>query len=138
MAAAPAQGCGVPWAIALLRLPDDAGVGSALPCSSMACSSNRPSRPTTPVTAPLSDAGICGAAVLTTTRARSGAWTASSGVPNADETTAAGPLTGSRVLPAAGAPTVSPSPRSTADTCATSAAPGPNSAAYWAAVRWWR
>ena len=123
--AAPAQGCGVPWAIALLRL----GAGrrrrsplGVLPCTSMACSSNRPSRPTTPVTAPPTSAGICGAAVPTTALARVGACTVSSGVPNADETTAAGPLTGSRVLPAAGAPTVSPSLCSTEATCATSPA----------------
>ena len=87
------------------------------------------------MTAPANDAGIWGGAVLTRTRAWFGAWTVSSCVPNADETTPACPLTGSRVLPAAGAPTVSPSPRSTEDTCATSAGLGPNSAAYWAAVR---
>ena len=45
-----------------------------------------------------------------------------SGVPSAAETTAAVPLTGNNVLPGAGVPTVSPSPRSAEETCATSAA----------------
>ena len=96
----------------------------------MSCSRKRPSRPTTPVTAPLKEAGTCGGAVLTMARADSpGACTDSSGVPSAAETTDAVPLTGNSVLPGAGVPTVSPSPRSAEDTWATSAGVGP----YWAA-----
>ncbi len=104
-------------------------------CTNMECSWNRPSRPTTAVTDPARAAGICGDAVLTSAFAWFGAWTDSSGVPNAAETTAAVPLTGSKMLPGSGVPTVSPSLRSTEDTCATSAALGPNCDAYWAAVR---
>ena len=100
----------------------------------MSCSRKRPSRPTTPVTAPFKEAGTCGAAVLTTTRADCpGARTDSSGVPSAAETTDAVPLTGSNVLPGSGAPTVSPSLRRAADTWATSAGVGPYWAAYCAA-----
>ena len=102
---------------------------------SMECSWKRPSRPTTAVTEPAREAGICGAAVLTITRPRFGGWTDASGVPNAADTTAAVPLTGSRMLPGSGVPTVSPSARSAEDTCATSVAVGPNSAVYCAAVR---
>ena len=93
---------------------------------SMSCSRKRPSRPTTPVTTPVSEAGTCGDAVLTMARADSpGACTDSSGVPSAAETTEAVPLTGNNVLPGPGVPTVSPWPRSTEDTCATSAGAGP-------------
>ena len=85
---------------------------------------------------PASDEGTCGDAVLTIAGADSpGACTDSNGVPSADETTAAVPLTGNNVLPGSGVPTVSPSPRSAAETCATSAAVGPYCAAYCAAVR---
>ncbi len=102
----------------------------------MECSWNRPSRPTTPVTTPSREAGICGDAVFTIARAdSSGAWTVSSGVPSAPETTDAVPLTGNRVLPGSGAPTVNPSLRSAEDTWATSAGLGPYSAANCADVR---
>ena len=54
----------------------------------MECSLTRPSRPTTPVTTPVREAGICGDAVFTTARADwFGAWTVSSGVPRAAEIT---------------------------------------------------
>ena len=102
----------------------------------MECSWNRPSRPTTPVTTPSREAGICGDAVFTIDRADSpGGCTDTSGVPSADETTDAVPLTGNNVLPASGVPTVSPSARKAEDACATSAGLGPNCAAYCAAVR---
>ena len=87
------------------------------------------------MTAPAREAGTCGAAVLTSARASLGACTDSSGVPNAADTTAAVPLTGSKMLPGSGVPTVSPSARSVEDTCATSVALGPNAAAYCAGVR---
>ena len=100
------------------------------PRLSMSCSRKRPSRPTTPVTTPFREAGTCGDAVLTMTRADSpGACTDSSGVPSAAETTDAVPLTGNSVLPDSGVPTVSPSLRSAEDTCATSAGVGPYCAA---------
>ena len=104
----------------------------------MECSWNSPLRPTTPVTVPESDAGICGAAVLTSARAWFGDCTVSIGVPKAAVTWATDPLTGSRFEPAWGVPTVRPSPRRTDVACATSSALGPNSAAYCAAVRYWR
>ena len=112
-----------------------AGMEGAALGRDMECSWNRPSRPTTPVTTPARDAGTCGDAVFTSAFAWFGARTDSSGVPNAAETTAAVPLTGSNVLPGPGVPTASPWARRTEDTCATSAGLGPNSAAYWAAVR---
>ncbi len=90
----------------------------------------------TPVTAPLREVGTWGGAVFTMARAdSSGAWTDSSGVPSAAETTDAVPRTGSRVLPGSGVPTISPSLRRTEDTCATSASLGPNSAANCGDVR---
>src|SRR6202046_3146122 len=62
----------------------------------MECSWTRPSSPTTPVTTPSREEGICGDAVLTMARAASpGACTDSRGVPSAAETTRAGPVTGS-------------------------------------------
>ena len=92
----------------------------------MACSWNRPSRPITPVTAPPSAAGICGEAVLTMAWSVSpGACTDTKGVPSAADTTEAVPRTGSNVLPGSGVPTVRPSLRSVADTCATSDGSGP-------------
>ena len=92
----------------------------------MECSLTSPSRPTTPVTTPAREAGICGGAVLTMARAASpGACTDSKGVPSAAETTDAVPLTGSNVLPGSGAPTVNPSLRKAEETWATSAELGP-------------
>ncbi len=79
--------------------------------------------------------GDLGDAVLTSARGPLGSCTDSSGVAKAADTTAAVPLTGSRLLPAPGVPTVSPSARSAEDTWSTSAALGPNSAAYSAEVR---
>ena len=76
-AAVPAASPGAPGA-AHRRVP-----------ASMECSWNRPSRPTTPVTAPAREAGICGDAVLTRAWADSGDCTVSSGVPKAAETTVA-------------------------------------------------
>ncbi len=87
------------------------------------------------MTAPAREAGTCGAAVFTIDLARCGTCTDSSGVAKAAETADAVPLTGSRVLPGAGAPTVSPSPRRTEETCATSAVLGPKAAANCAEVR---
>ena len=102
----------------------------------MECSVTRPSSPATPVTEPARDAGICGDAVLTIALAASpGACTDSRGVPSAAETTETVPLTGSRVLPGPGEPTVNPSPRRAEVTWVTSAGLGPYSAAYWAALR---
>ncbi len=86
----------------------------------MECSWNSPSRPTTPVTVPESDAGICGAAVLTRARAWVGDCTVSMGVLKAAVTCATDPLTGSRADPGWGVPTVKPSPRRTEVACATS------------------
>ncbi len=94
-----------------------------------------PLRPTTPVTSPATDDGTAGADVLTSVRGPSGACTCSRGVANAADTTAAVPCTGSRMLPGAGVPTVSPSLRSADDTWATSAALGPYSVANCDAVR---
>ncbi len=102
----------------------------------MECSWNRPSRPITPVTTPLSEAGTWGDAVFTMDRAESpGAWTDTSGVPRAAATTDAVPRTGNSVLPGSGVPTVNPSLRRVSDTWATSAGLGPYSAAYCAGVR---
>ena len=65
----------------------------ARPGLSLECSWNRPSRPTTPVTAPPREAGTWGDAVFTMARADSpGARTDSSGVPSAADTAAAVPL----------------------------------------------
>src|ERR1700691_2775497 len=105
----------------------------------MSCSWKRPSRPNTPRTNPLKEAGTCGAAVLTMARADCpGARTDSSGVPSAAETTDAVPLTGNNELPGSGVPTVSPSLCRAEDTWATSAGVGPYCAAYCAAVRYCR
>ena len=102
----------------------------------MECSWNKPSRPITPVTAPLSEAGTCGEAVFTIARAESpGACTDTSGVPSAAETTEAVPRTGSSVLPGSGVPTVNPSLRRALVTSATSAGLGPYCAAYCAGVK---
>ena len=90
----------------------DAGAGRT-----MACSWARPSNPTTAVTDPARAAGICGDAVFTREGDSSGACTDSSGVEKAADTTAAVPLTGSRVLPGSGVPTVRPSARSADETC---------------------
>ena len=88
------------------------------------------------MTTPESEAGTWGVAVLTIARACCcGGCTDSNGVPKAADTTAAVPRTGSRLLPGSGVPTVSPSARRSSDTCATSVALGPNSAAYCAALR---
>ena len=123
---------GVPAALGVAPGPGAAGPDFG---RSMACSWNRPSRPTTAVTAPAREAGTCGDAVFTIAGAWCGAWTDSSGVPNAADTPAAVPRTGSKMLPGSGVPTVSPSARSAEDTRATSASVGPNAAAYWAGVR---
>ena len=73
--------------------------------------------------------------MLTIVRATSpGARTDSRGVPSAAETTDAVPLTGKRVLPGSGEPTVNPSVRSAEETWATSAGLGPYRAAYCAAL----
>ena len=91
-----------------------------------------------PVMAPESDAGICGDAVLTSAWDWLGDCTVSIGVPKAALTW---PLIRS---PAAAWNRVGVSPRSgprraaTEVTSATSLALGPNSAAYCAAVRYWR
>ena len=102
---------------------------------SIECSRARPFSPITAVTVPSRAAGIWGDAVLTNARAWSGACTASSGVENAEETAAAVPVTGNRMLPAAGVPTLRPSACSAEDTWATSDGDGPNSAANRADVR---
>ena len=102
---------------------------------SIECSVKRPSRPTTPVTSPVSDEGTCGDAVLTTARDPPEGCTCSRGVPKADDTTAAVPLTGSKMLPASGVPTVRPSLLSADDTCATVDGAGPYAAANCAGVR---
>ncbi len=92
----------------------------------MECSENSPSRPTTSVTTPAREAGICGDAVFTTARADSpGAWTVSSGVPSAAATTEAVPLTGNKLLPGSGVPTVSPTLRRTEDASSTASGLGP-------------
>ena len=151
---APAQAWGVPaWAMAAglwVAVPDAAGRPGcrlrrpavvaevpAVPCLIMECSWTRPSRPTTPVTAPSREAGICGDAVLTIARADSpGACTDSSGRAQrgrdhrrraADRQQRAARLgrADRQPLGCAGAD----------ETCATSAGLGPNCAAYCAAVR---
>ena len=87
------------WASLARRLPRVPGC-AGVACLIMACSWNSPSRPTTPVTAPSREAGICGDAVLTMAREASpGAWTDSKGVPSAAETTDAVPLTGQQRAP---------------------------------------
>ena len=83
--------------------PGAVGVGAR---RTMECCSARPSRPTTPVTMPAREAATCGVAVFTIDLARCGTCTDSSGVEKAAETADAGPLTGSRLLPGAGTPTV--------------------------------
>ncbi len=68
------------------------------------------------MTTPASEAGTWGVAVFTIARAVAcGGCTDSSGVPKAADTTAAVPLTGSRVLPGSGVPTVRPSARRSSD-----------------------
>ena len=115
--------------------PAGAATGWRRAALSMSCAWSSPFRPTTPVTSPDRLEGTEGADVFTRAGSSPGACTDSTEVPKAASTAATEPLTGSRTLPASGWPTLRPSPRSTEETWATSAADGPNSAAYWAGVR---